>query len=306
MAGFCSNCGAPVTGQFCTACGKQIKTQSVQSASPPPAAPVYQPAVVQPRPASTGSGLKIFFIVLGFFVLLGAMGVGGLLYVGYRAKQKIAEIKKDYGVDSQSSSGSGASTPRTFPPSQGNGCSWLQGQEAAGILGVAVDRAESQQNGPESSEVCRYWVNAAERQRLVRQEIVSGFANVGKADVNTKSGEANLEKLIGGAAGAINEANGDNRNSDFAFSLQVWRKGGKAQWDKMATAQAQAANAVGAGAAGIAMQPVAGVGDQAIELPAGHSIMVLKGDTFFLLGFQQFVPGNEKTIALARVIAGRV
>jgi hypothetical protein len=55
----------------------------------------------------------------------------------------------------------------------------------------------------------------------------------------------------------------------------------------------------------MAMQPVDGIGDHAIELPAGHSIMVLKGDTFFLLGFQQFVPGREKTAALARIVAGR-
>lgn len=41
-----------------------------------------------------------------------------------------------------------------------------------------------------------------------------------------------------------------------------------------------------------------------MELPAGHSIMVSKGDTFFLLGFHQFVPGREKTDALARIVAG--
>jgi hypothetical protein len=63
---------------------------------------------------------------------------------------------------------------------------------------------------------------------------------------------------------------------------------------------------MGAGVAGVAMQTVDGIGDQAIELPAGHSIMVLKGDTFFLIGFQQFVPGGEKTAALARIVAGRV
>ena len=30
-----------------------------------------------------------------------------------------------------------------------------------------------------------------------------------------------------------------------------------------------------------------------------------KGDSFFLLGFQQFVPGREKTTVLARAAAGR-
>ena len=300
MASFCSNCGAPVTGQFCTACGTAIKAQG---APPPSAAPIVQPAAAQPQPARTSSGIKILFIVLGFFVLMGAIGVGGLVYVGYRAKQKIAELKKDYGVESQSAASS-VSSPRTFPPSQGSGCSLLQGQEAAQILGVAVDRAELVPNGPEGTQVCQYWVSASERQRIIRQEIASGIANIGKSD--TKAGTADIERLIGGAAGALNEANGDNKNSDYAFSLQVWRKDGKAQWDKMETAQARTKDAVGADVAGIAMQPVAGVGDRAVELPAGHSIMVLKGDTFFLLGFQQFVPGQEKTVALARLVAGRI
>jgi len=301
MASFCSNCGAPVTGQFCTACGTAIKAQS---GPPPSAAPMIQTPAAQPQPARTSSGIKILFIVLGFFVLMGAIGVGGLVYVGYRAKQKITELKKEYGVESQSAAASSESIARTFPPSQGSGCSLLQGQEAAQILGVAVDRAELVPNGPDDTQVCRYWVSAAERQRIIRQEIASGIANIGKSD--TKAGAADIERLIGGAAGALSEADGDNKNSDYAFSLQVWRKDGKAQWDKMETAQARAKGAVGVDVAGIAMQPVAGVGDRAVELPAGHSIMVLKGDTFFLLGFQQFVPGQEKTVALARLVAGRI
>lgn len=81
---------------------------------------------------------------------------------------------------------------------------------------------------------------------------------------------------------------------------------GKEQWDKMALAQARTQDALGADAARVAMQTAEGIGDHAIELPAGHSIMVLKGETFFLLGFQQFVPGKEKTAALARVVAGRI
>ena len=102
--------------------------------------------------------------------------------------------------------------------------------------------------------------------------------------------------------------NGDNKSqsTDYAFSLQLWQKDGKAQWDKFETAQTKAKDAMGANFANYAMQSVQGIGDRAIELPAGHSIMVLKGDTFFLLGFQQFVPGRDKTEALARVVAGRI
>lgn len=74
----------------------------------------------------------------------------------------------------------------------------------------------------------------------------------------------------------------------------------------MQTLQAKTTGAAGADFAGMAMQPVEGVGDRATVLAAGHSIMVLKGDAFFLLGFQQFVPGRDRTVALARVVAGRM
>lgn len=302
MASFCSNCGAPVNGNFCTACGASIAGGPPQAGNPtPPAPPVFQP-VAAPAAARTSSGAKILLIVLGVVMLLGAIGVGGIVYVGYRAKQKLAELKKEYAVDGDVSNSSPAS-PRTFPPSLGSGCSLLEGQEAASILGVAVERAESEAASDQGT-LCKYWVSAAERQRFLRREIAQGVSGLDKAD--TKIGQQDLEKLIGGAAGALIEANGDNKNTDYAFSLQVWRQNGKDQWDKMEQVQGRTKDVAGGDFAGVALQPVEGVGDRATVLAAGHSIMVLKGDTFFLLGFQQFVPGRDKTAALARVVAGRL
>jgi hypothetical protein len=298
MASFCSSCGAPVTGRFCTACGATIQQTAAQVQNAVPSANPIQPGVPGGvAAAGTSSGAKILFIVLGGLMLLGAIGIGGIVYVGYRAKQKLTQIKQDYGIET---AGSRASTSmRTFPPAQGNGCRLLEGQEAAGILGVAVERVESEPHGPSGGEMCRYWVSASERRKLVGGEIASGFKNLG--DPNTKSGQADLEKLIGGAAGLMNEADGDNKNTDYAFSLQVWNKNGKEQWDKIAEVQSKT-DAV----APVAMESVQGIGDRATEIAAGHSIMVLKGDTFFLIGFQQFVPGLDKTAALARVVAGRL
>jgi hypothetical protein len=191
-----------------------------------------------------------------------------------------------------------------FPPSKGSGCRMLEGQEAAGILGVAVDRVESSADGSDGSESCRYWISAAERKRLEAAEIIAGINAAGKAD--GKNAAAGAEKLIGGVLGAAIEAAGDNNNSDYAFSIQLWRSGGRSMWDKMESAKSEAKGVTGVDFAGLTTQAVEGVGDRATVLPAGHSIMVLKGDTFFLLGFQQFVPGTEKTTALARAVVGRL
>ena len=326
MANFCTKCGAAVSGPFCGACGAPIQESPAQAQNVAPsaapvlqaaAAPVSQPAAA-PDPVRKSSGVKIVLIVLGVFMLFGAMGVAGIVYVGYRAKQKIAQMEKEYGADSNArsdSSSSGTSTSggsssdasadstRTFPPSKGSGCRLLEGQEAARILGVAVERAETETSDSEG-DLCEYWVSAAERRRLISGEMASSVAGIGKTDTQDE-----VEKLLGGGAGALIEATGENKDSDYAFSLQVWRKNGKEQWAKMEKAQTKtrdAAGVAGADAADVAMRPVEGVGDRATVVAAGHSIMVLKGDAFFLLGFQQFVPGRDKTVALARVVAGRM
>jgi hypothetical protein len=67
MARFCSNCvsiGAPVSGQFCGACGAAIKEGAAQAQNvTPPAAPVFQP-VAAPATVGKSSGAKILLIVL--------------------------------------------------------------------------------------------------------------------------------------------------------------------------------------------------------------------------------------------------
>ena len=304
MATFCRSCGSPISGRFCTKCGTAMQeTVAPTQRDAPLNGPTSQNAPMAPV-AGKSSGARILLFLLGGLFLVGAMGVGTVVYVGYRAKQKITELKQEYGMENGGANGAHSST-RRFPPSQGSGCRMLEGQEAAQILGVAVARAEFEPNGPDGTQMCRYWVSVAERQRMVREEMASGLLGMGKA-ADTNGGQANIENLIGGAAGALNEVNGGNKDSEYAFSLQVWQKNGKEQWEKMELVQTRTKNAMGAGVTGVAMQSVQSVGDRAIELPAGHSIMVLKGDTFFLLGFQQFVPGAEKTAALARIVAGRI
>lgn len=152
MASFCRNCGAPVSGRFCTRCGTAVQESAVQGDQEAALGATPQMNPAPPPVGRTGSGAKILFIVLGVVLLLGAAGVTGVVYVGYRAKQKFAELRKDYGVESASNT---TSSTRTFPPSQGSGCKMLEGQEAAQILGVAVERVEFEESGPDGSSSTR-------------------------------------------------------------------------------------------------------------------------------------------------------
>jgi hypothetical protein len=235
-------------------------------------------------------------VVVAIFAI-GALGTAGLVYLGYRAKQKLAEIKQEYGI---ASSGSSSSLPPVnFPAPKGSGCPILDGQEASRILRVAIDRVEHVPDGRDNSEECRYWITAAERKRLIQSEIASGIA------AGTKEGgdqQAGFENLISGALGAVIEAHGDNKNEDPALLLQLYHSNGRAMWDKLETAK-HSAKGVGIDIGSLGVTAVPGVGDQAEILPGGHSIMVLKGDSFLLLGFQQFAPGREKTTALAKAAA---
>jgi hypothetical protein len=298
MANFCSKCGTQAAGRFCPSCGAAIGGDLA-----PPPMPAGAPAVA----AGSSSATKVILIVVAVAIFLGAIGVGGLVYVGYRAKQKLAELNREYANNGDSSGGfsSGPTSTRVFSASKGNGCQLLEGREAAGILGIAVDRVESAQDAIDGSESCRYWINVEERKRLARAEIVSGINEVGKGD--DKNAAAGVEKLIGGALGALGDAQAGNNDADFAFSIELWRTGGKAQWQKLETAESDVKGATGIDFGALTgTQHVEGLGDRSMVLPAGHSIMVLKGDSFFLLGFQQFVPGREKTTALARAVAGRL
>ncbi len=254
MASFCSNCGAPVAGPFCGRCGQRLQ-QGGGAAQPAGPAPALAPAVK----AGGGSALKIILIIVCGLFLLGAIGVGGMVYLAYRAKQKITQLASDYGVDGGTAAKSRASTVAAFKlqtvPPTGSDCPFLPWQEASRTLGIAIERTEHTRDRADGSEECKYWVSPAERQRLMKAEIASGISAAGKGDEKTATD--GFEKLIGGALGAVIEANGDNKNEDPAMLLQVWRSQGRAMWDKMEEAKANA-KGVGFDIGSLGVQPVEG------------------------------------------------
>ncbi len=87
--GFCIQCGARIDAgdAFCTGCGAMVAPTS-----PPPAAPVPSlPNAPAPKPTPWG---KILAVLLIFVVLLVGSVIGGLVYVGYRVKKKVAEFTR--------------------------------------------------------------------------------------------------------------------------------------------------------------------------------------------------------------------
>ena len=107
---FCNTCGAPFVGEgkFCTKCGATTSASSTPRVTAAPqvvsrATPTE--AAVAPATVPAGKGrsplLMIVLVIVGFVVLLGMAGVGGVIYVGYRAKKKVAEGQDPHQVARQ-------------------------------------------------------------------------------------------------------------------------------------------------------------------------------------------------------------
>jgi hypothetical protein len=104
---FCTNCGATITGAFCTQCGTRsgsgasASTAQSASAPPPPAAPppaptgftqvppppVYTVQPVPPAPRKTSPFVWVLVVVLGLFVLFGIGIFGAGLFVVHKMHQ---------------------------------------------------------------------------------------------------------------------------------------------------------------------------------------------------------------------------
>jgi hypothetical protein len=98
---FCTKCGQKLEAgfQFCTSCGAPVAAtaQPAPASVQTPAAPSWQPASA-PSPQAfapvkkRSGGLALLLIVLGVLALLAAIGIGGVVYVGYMVKEKVTSV----------------------------------------------------------------------------------------------------------------------------------------------------------------------------------------------------------------------
>lgn len=104
---YCVGCGAPLasSAKFCERCGTAAESRS---SMPSPVTPPPQPSAVSPTPQnfappavrkSRGLGFKLV-LVAACFLVLGVLAFGaGLVYLGFRAKKKVAAVEEAYKHD---------------------------------------------------------------------------------------------------------------------------------------------------------------------------------------------------------------
>jgi hypothetical protein len=88
---FCNSCGTTITQgtRFCSKCGAPILASGFASSSPAtPPAPVPGTAPVQTPPQGGGNALKVVLIVIAVVVVIGALCIGALTFVGLHLARK--------------------------------------------------------------------------------------------------------------------------------------------------------------------------------------------------------------------------
>ncbi len=98
---FCTKCGQRIEAglQFCTSCGAPVAATAqpaVPASVQQPAAPPRQSSPVPPQqafaPAKKRSGLALLLIFLGVLALIAFISIGGVVYVGYKVKEKVTRV----------------------------------------------------------------------------------------------------------------------------------------------------------------------------------------------------------------------
>ncbi|HUD57480.1 MAG TPA: OmpA family protein [Terracidiphilus sp.] len=131
---YCTKCGSELEAGvlFCTHCGAPVETEAQPSAPDVPAEPAMPaspqpasatpwqdtPAVVpQQVAAGTKSGcMPTVLVVLGMLALLAALGIGGLVYAGYKMKQKATAFLRKTIPDATTPGASPDASPGTNKP----------------------------------------------------------------------------------------------------------------------------------------------------------------------------------------------
>ncbi|MCC6389825.1 MAG: zinc ribbon domain-containing protein [Bryobacterales bacterium] len=288
MPRFCVHCGAPQTegASFCQGCGKPLQPQ----AAPTPAVPTAPPTPAKPASSSL---LKFVLIAFAVIALLGMISVAGVIYAGYRIKNKVEQSAKDHGVNLRDLTSPSSATGRHLDP-----CALLTREEAEQILNTPIVRADR------AGDVCSYYakpLSAEERQANVQKAFEelqkkAPAADSRRAESPTEqvreSGIGDLARQIAGAA---------NDGSAPLFTV-TYTENGKQQIAAMKIA----IGAVGGKLASESLEELRGIGDQALLGPMDSMLVVEKNGAGVSIDMRQLPKAKQLAIAMARRIVPRM
>jgi hypothetical protein len=294
MPGFCTSCGAPLSGPFCGKCGQRAQTPASPAQSQPaaaaqtpqpsaapiqsqPAATAQQPVPVQSQPAvaqaqpgtappkKSGAG-KALLIIGGIILLLGVMAFAAVLYGVHWVKGKVSGLT------------GGAVGGTQVQVSQGNACALLSRAELQQVLGVAVERNSEIMEGNDPG--CAYYTNPAAFAELQKIAVEQARRDSEKASkdpaLNDSKNDNPLALLkhteeMEGIVKGLGLTQPDAEGKVFAFTVD--RNFGSENWGPLRVTMSAVPG----------FKDVDGVGDHAMIGSFGHAFYVLKGNSMFRL-----------------------
>jgi outer membrane protein OmpA-like peptidoglycan-associated protein len=140
---YCTTCGSPVEAgvPFCTHCGTVVQRTGVtakpaekDTAKPAESTPLQNASVVaplQPAAATKGGCGPTVFLVLAVLAVVAAVGIGEVLYAGYKMKQKATVLLHNTAPDASTPAGQPNARPSESKPDAPD---TMPSGNAAGIL----------------------------------------------------------------------------------------------------------------------------------------------------------------------------
>lgn len=281
MPGYCANCGASLTGTFCTKCGQRAQATNV----PVQQQPATKPGEVVPKRSGLG---KALVIAGGIVLLLFAMGIAGAFYGVHWIKNKI----------STHTGGAVGGSPGQVRVEQGHACALLGREDLQQVLGVAIERSVEMTEG--SDPGCAYYTNPAAFAQLQRMAVEQARRDSAQAAQRPGPKSDNpLELLkdanrLEGIVKTFGLTQPDKEGRVFAFTVQ--RDFGRENWTGV-----RATMSVVPG-----FEDVPGVGDRAMIGSFGHAFYVLKGDSMINLELTYVPDAHTRGAQLGRRIVSHL
>jgi len=251
--------------------------------------------------------MKKVLIIGGCLVLVvGAMAVAGLVYVGYRVKGQVektaAELKAEATRASSTSTGAGTGPAAAKAAvARVDVCTLLTREEASQILGVTIERTQSVPGQGTSS--CQYFAKPG-TEKDTAASVAGAFAAMAKSDAKPEPSigpdqayragrETGMADLLKGVSAMANQG------GPYTTVVVTWENG------RSVVSMLKVVG--GVGAPGVkTMEDLTGIGDEAIMGPVDNLIAFSKGETGVQIDLSKIPHGREKGVALARKIVGRL
>jgi len=243
----------------------------------------------------------VLILAAVLFVVVGIMATAGLVYVGYRVKNRIekeaAALRHDTSRPAPASVAAAAEAPGHV-----EACSLLSKEEASQILGVAVERTQWEEGRGEST--CQYFVKPRSQEERMGS-LADAFKAVAKGgatpepevkaseayNVSRQTGMDDLAKGIGGLAAPAD-----------APYLAV-----RVSWENARQGMSILKGTIAANSAGVqTTENLQGIGDEAFMGPMDTMLVFVKGEAGVQIDLSQIPKGRDKGVAIARTIAARL